>query len=74
VRILLGDAASPAVRKRGREEAFGHGIETRCRVALMHFKPLLGVDGIEIRHHETTLYNSIYRGMTSCSSTRTSTE
>ncbi|MGP8297549.1 XRE family transcriptional regulator [Streptomyces inhibens] len=61
VRIALGDPGSENVRQRGEEERFGHGIESRCRLALMHYRPLLGVPGIEIRTHETTLYNSIYR-------------
>ena len=61
VRIALGDAKSANVRQRGEEERFGHGIESRCRLALMHYRPLLRVPGIEIRTHETTLYNSIYR-------------
>ncbi|WP_406219753.1 XRE family transcriptional regulator [Streptomyces decoyicus] len=61
VRIALGDAESENVRQRGEEERFGHGIESRCRLALMHYRPLLGVPGVEIRTHETTLYNSIYR-------------
>ncbi|MGX1972334.1 XRE family transcriptional regulator [Streptomyces kronopolitis] len=61
VRIALGDAESANVRQRGEEERFGHGIESRCWLALMHYQPLLGVPGIEIRTHETTLYNSIYR-------------
>ncbi|WP_260636023.1 helix-turn-helix domain-containing protein [Streptomyces angustmyceticus] len=61
VRIALGDAESENVRQRGEEERFGHGIESRCRLALMHYRPLLGVPGIEIRTHGTTLYNSLYR-------------
>src|SRR5690606_7578602 len=32
VRILIGDPDSQAVRLRGREEKFGHGIESRCRL------------------------------------------
>lgn len=61
VRIAIGDADSENVRQRGREEKFGHGIESRCRLALMHYRPLVGVPGIEIRTHGTTLYNSLYR-------------
>jgi transcriptional regulator with XRE-family HTH domain len=61
VRIAIGDADSENVQQRGREEKFGHGIESRCRLALMHYRPLLGVPGIEIRTHGTTLYNSLYR-------------
>ncbi|WP_346098450.1 helix-turn-helix transcriptional regulator [Streptomyces olivaceiscleroticus] len=61
VRIAVGDADSENVRQRGREEKFGHGIESRCRLALMHYQPLSGVSGIELRTHGTTLYNSLYR-------------
>lgn len=61
IRICLGDADSPNVQQRGREEKFGHGIESRCRLALLHYQSLLGVHGIEIRTHGTTLYNSLYR-------------
>jgi hypothetical protein len=49
------------VKQRGDEERFGHGIESRCRLALLHYRPLLGVPGIELRTHSTTLYNSLYR-------------
>ncbi|MHB6907048.1 helix-turn-helix domain-containing protein [Streptomyces sp. DB-54] len=61
VRIAVGDADSDNVQQRGREEKFGHGIESRCRLALMHYRPLLAVPGIEVRTHGTTLYNSLYR-------------
>lgn len=61
VRICLGDADSPNVQQRGAEERFGHGVESRCRLALMHYRPLLDVAGVEIRTHGTTLYNSLYR-------------
>jgi hypothetical protein len=61
VRIALGDPDSEAVKARGAEERFGHGIETRCQVAVMHYQPLIGVPGIEVHLHRTTLYNSIYR-------------
>ncbi|MGP4048795.1 XRE family transcriptional regulator [Streptomyces sp. 2A115] len=61
IRIALGDADSTNVQQRGREERFGHGIESRCRLALMHYRPLVGMPGIELRTHSTTLYNSLYR-------------
>jgi transcriptional regulator with XRE-family HTH domain len=61
IRIAVGDADSEQVQQRGREERFGHGIESRCRLALMHYRPLLAVPGVEVRVHATTLYNSIYR-------------
>jgi transcriptional regulator with XRE-family HTH domain len=62
VTVLLGDPDSDAVALRGREEAYGHGIEARCRQVLLHYAPLIGTEGIEIRQHGTTLYNSVYRG------------
>jgi transcriptional regulator with XRE-family HTH domain len=61
VRILLGDPEGRNVRQRGVEERFGEGIASRVRVALRHYEPLHGSDGIQIRLHDTTLYNSIYR-------------
>lgn len=61
VRIAIGAPDSENVAARGREERFGHGIESRCELALMHYRPLLGVAGVDIRTHGTTLYNSIYR-------------
>ncbi len=61
VRIAIGDPGSVNVQQRGTEEKFGHGIESRCRLALMHYRPLADVPGIEVRTHTTTLYNSIYR-------------
>jgi Domain of unknown function (DUF5919) len=62
VRIMLGDPASDVVARRSREEKFGEGIQSRCRQALMHYAPLIGVAGIEIHQHDTTLYNSVYLG------------
>jgi hypothetical protein len=59
--VLLGDADSPKISERGTEEEYGEGIESRCRVALRHYEPLIGTPGFEMRLHDTTLYNSIYR-------------
>ncbi|MFD7288397.1 XRE family transcriptional regulator [Streptomyces sp. NPDC059863] len=61
VRIAIGDPDSDNVQARGQEERFGHGIESRCRLALMHYKPLADTPGIEVRTHSATLYNSLYR-------------
>ncbi|WHT21183.1 DUF5919 domain-containing protein [Crossiella sp. CA-258035] len=62
IRLLFGDPASPEVALRSDEE--GLGAETlggRIRNALAFYRPLQGVDGVEIRFHRTTLYNSIFR-------------
>ena len=61
VRIAIGDADSDNVQARGQEERFGHGIESRCRLAFMHYRPLADTPGIEVRTHATTLCNSLYR-------------
>ncbi|GGK62844.1 hypothetical protein GCM10010094_24550 [Streptomyces flaveus] len=61
VRVAVGDAESENVQARGQEERFGHGIESRCRLALMHYSSLIGTPNIEVRTHGTTLYNSLYR-------------
>lgn len=61
VRVAIGDPESSHVAARGREEKYGHGIESRCRLAVMHYRPLSQIDGIGVRTHATTLYNSIYR-------------
>ncbi|MEU2116041.1 XRE family transcriptional regulator [Streptomyces sp. NPDC016459] len=66
IRIAVGDADSENVQQRGQEERFGHGIESRCRLALMHYRSLVGAENVEIRTHGTTLYNSIYRGDDQC--------
>jgi transcriptional regulator with XRE-family HTH domain len=61
VRILLGDPRSDVIRQRGTEEGIGEGLSGRVRVAQAYLSPALGVPGIEVRLHATTLYNSIYR-------------
>jgi hypothetical protein len=62
VRVLLGDPDGQMIARRGQEEKYGHGIESRCRQALLHYAPLAGTPGIGIRLHDTPLYNSVYRG------------
>ncbi|MFI6813208.1 helix-turn-helix domain-containing protein [Nonomuraea sp. NPDC050328] len=62
IRILLGDPDSPVITGRGQEEKYGHGIEARCRVAIMHYTPLIESAGVQVRLHDTTLYNSIFIG------------
>lgn len=61
VRILLGDPDSPTVRQRGIEEGIGDAIAAKIRNAIVLYRPLLGVEHIDIRLHDTALYNSIYR-------------
>ena len=61
VRLALGDPKSRKLLERGAEERFGTGIGSRAELALLHYASLNDVSGVEIRTHETTLYNSIYR-------------
>ncbi|MFW5415483.1 XRE family transcriptional regulator [Nocardiopsis sp. CNT-189] len=60
VRIILGDAQSRQVEQRGEAEGIGEALAARARNALLLFRPLLGIDGVEIRTHATVLYNSVY--------------
>jgi len=61
VRIALGDPRAPALRCRGEEEGIGEGMAARAAMTLRHFAPQVGRDGIDVRVHDTTLYNSIFR-------------
>ncbi|TDD20760.1 XRE family transcriptional regulator [Nonomuraea diastatica] len=62
VRILLGDPEGPEVAVRGTDEGIGAEVMTaRVKKALMLYRPLANVNGVEIRLHRTVLYNSIYR-------------
>lgn len=60
VRILLGAPESQPVKQRGEEERIGEVLAARANNALVLFRALSGVDGVEIRTHSTILYNSIY--------------
>ncbi|MEU5849243.1 DUF5919 domain-containing protein [Saccharopolyspora shandongensis] len=62
IRLLFGDPASAAITRRSSEENIGKStISAKIRQTLAFFKPVSTVDGIDVRCHGTTLYNSIYR-------------
>ncbi|KHD74042.1 helix-turn-helix domain-containing protein [Actinoplanes utahensis] len=61
VRILLGDPDSASVAQRGADEGVDEVQAAKIKNALVMYRPLLGVEGIEFRLHRTVLYNSIYR-------------
>ena len=61
IRVLLGDPDSPAVASRGAEEGIAEAMPAKVRNAIVHYRPLLLVDGVEIRLHATVLYNSLFR-------------
>jgi transcriptional regulator with XRE-family HTH domain len=61
VRILLGDPDSGHVAQRGADEGTDEGMAARIKNAVVLYKALRRVEGIEFRLHDTILYNSIYR-------------
>ncbi|MFF3558520.1 XRE family transcriptional regulator [Streptomyces sp. NPDC002574] len=61
VRILLGDPDSDAVRQRGEEEGIGGDLAARARITRRYLEPTMATPGVEVRSHDTILYNSIYR-------------
>lgn len=62
IRFLFGDPASKEVTTRSEEEQLGKTTAgARIRNALAFYRPLREIDGIEMRFHRTTLYNSIFR-------------
>ncbi|WP_368861659.1 XRE family transcriptional regulator [Actinospica durhamensis] len=61
IRILLGNPDSEHVSKRGEDEGIDASMAAKIRNALVMYKPLRALDGIEFRLHDTILYNSIYR-------------
>jgi transcriptional regulator with XRE-family HTH domain len=61
VRILLGDPDSPQVSARGADEGIDEAMGMKIRNALVMYRPLRAIEGVEFRLHGTTLYNSIYR-------------
>ena len=61
VRILLGDPDSDVVAQRGTDEGVDDVQAGKIKNALVMYRPLRELDGIEFRLHRTVLYNSIYR-------------
>ena len=61
VRFALGNPDSACVAQRGHEEGIGDAMAAKIRNALTLYTPLLKCENVEIRLHETILYNSIYR-------------
>ncbi len=61
VRIALGDPDCAAVAQRGKEEGIGDAMPSKVRNALTLYRPLMASKNVNIRLHQTVLYNSIYR-------------
>jgi transcriptional regulator with XRE-family HTH domain len=61
VRIALGDPDSDMVAQRGADEGVDDSLTAKIRNAIVMYRPLREIEGIEFRLHRTVLYNSIYR-------------
>ena len=61
VQLCFGAPDSDAVATRDREEELGGTLAHKIRSALTYYRPLVGVDGCELRLHSTTLYASLFR-------------
>jgi hypothetical protein len=61
IRMLFGDPNSAEVARRGDEEGIGPGLASRINIAISYLAKAVGTPGLEIRLHDTILYNSIYR-------------
>ncbi len=62
IRLALANPDSPYVAERDEEEGLGGTFPDRIRTTLDHLEPLFGVEDIDMRFHETRMYNSIFRG------------
>jgi transcriptional regulator with XRE-family HTH domain len=60
VRVLLGDPDSEEVAQRGADEGIDEVMSSRIKNAIVLYRPLRDLDGVEFRLHRTILYNSIY--------------
>ena len=60
-RFLIGDEASEAVRLRAKEEGTTGGLEGRIQLHRRYLRDVVGLPGVEVRTHTTTLYNSLFR-------------
>lgn len=60
-RFLIGDETSDAVRLRAEEEGTSGGLEGRIQLHRRYLRDVVGLPGIEVRTHGTTLYNSLFR-------------
>ncbi|MFC4908404.1 XRE family transcriptional regulator [Actinomadura gamaensis] len=61
VRLLLGDPDGAHIRERGSDERVGDSLSAKIRNALVLYASLRDSPNVEIRLHDTVLYNSIYR-------------
>ncbi|MEU1665324.1 XRE family transcriptional regulator [Streptomyces sparsogenes] len=61
VRLCFGDPQGEAVAIRGKDEGIGDALAAKIRASLTYYRGLPDVVDCEVRLHDTTLYNSIFR-------------
>jgi hypothetical protein len=61
IRLCFGDPDGGAVRIRGREEGIEDTLAAKIRASLTYYRDLVGYPSCEVRLHDTTLYNSLFR-------------
>jgi hypothetical protein len=61
IRIALGRPDGQNVTQRGIEEEIGEAMGAKIRNSLALLGPLLRHEAVELRFHDTVLYNSMYR-------------
>ena len=60
-RFLIGDESSKTVKRRAIEEGTPGGLEGRIQLHRRYLREVVGLPGVEVRTHSTTLYNSLFR-------------
>ncbi|WP_082772525.1 helix-turn-helix transcriptional regulator [Actinoplanes sp. TFC3] len=61
IRLCFGDPRGAAVSVRDLEEGLGGTLQAKIRASLTYYTGLTEVENVEIRLHDTTLYNSLFR-------------
>jgi hypothetical protein len=61
IRIGVADPESANVARRDEEERLGGTLAARIRTTLHYLDPLYDCAGVEVRYHDTPMYNSVFR-------------
>jgi hypothetical protein len=61
IRIAVADPDCANVARRDEEEQLGGTLAARIRTTLHYLEPLQDCDGVELRYHDTPMYNSVFR-------------
>ena len=59
MRLLLGDPAGPQLAARDREHSISGGVAGRAAAVPGYYRQM--PEAVELRLHDTPLYNSVYR-------------